>query len=85
LSSTDQDDWLFVLAVRLVPILYPGVPTDQVPEKLKYLNWLFFRQSDAFEPACKDLIRVMDTDLEWVKAHTRLTVRAVEWESHSVG
>ena len=40
--------------------------------------WLFFREGDDFEPAFKELMRVMDTDLEWVKAHTRLTVRAVE-------
>jgi cell division protein FtsN len=67
---------------RLVPIVYREVPTDQVPEKPKPLNWLFFRQSDDFDRVFQDLMRVVDTDLEWVKAHTRLTVRAVEWESH---
>jgi DNA-binding beta-propeller fold protein YncE len=67
---------------RLVPIVYRDAPTDQVPEKLKHLNWLFFREDDDFDRVFQDLMRVMDTDLEWVKAHTRLTVRAVEWESY---
>jgi nucleoid-associated protein YgaU len=67
---------------RLVPVVYRDAPTDQVPEKLKPVNWLFLREDDDFDRVFQDLMRVMDTDLEWVKAHTRLTVRAVEWESH---
>ncbi len=33
-----------------------------------------------FEKSFESLIEALDTDLEWVRAHTRLLTRAKEWE-----
>ncbi len=63
---------------RLIPIVYREAVG--VPEVLGHLNWIFFREADDFAAAFKNLLAVMDTDLEWVKKHTRLTRRAVEWD-----
>lgn len=63
---------------RLIPLVCREA--EGVPEVLGHLNWIFFRETDDFEAAFKNLLAVMDTDLDWVKRHTRLTGRAMEWE-----
>src|SRR5215510_803809 len=67
---------------RLVPIVYRDVAADKVPKSLGELNWIFCRESDDFEQATKTLIRALDTDLKWVRAHTRLLTRAIEWDAN---
>jgi WD40 repeat protein len=66
---------------RMVPIVARDVNAETVPETLARLNWIFFRESDDFEKAIDTLINALDTDLDWVHAHTRLLTRAIEWES----
>jgi len=66
---------------RMVPIVARDVDADAVPEALAKLNWIFCRKSDDFEKATDTLINALDTDLEWVRGHTRLLTRAIEWES----
>jgi WD40 repeat protein len=63
---------------RIVPVVYRDAP--DVPKSLAHLNWVFCRESDDFDNAFNLLMATMDTDLEWVKAHTRLIQRAVEWD-----
>ena len=66
---------------RMVPIVAREVTADRVPEALGKLNWIFYRESDDFEEATDKLISALDTDLDWVHAHTRLLTRAIEWET----
>src|SRR5438034_6936001 len=67
---------------RLVPIVHRDVAADKVPKALGELNWIFFRASDDFQEATDTLIRALDTDLNWVRAHTRLLTRAIEWNAN---
>src|SRR5256885_4654614 len=67
---------------RLVPIVHRDVAADRVPKSLGELNWIFFRASDDFKEATDTLIRALDTDLKWVRAHTRLLTRAIEWDAN---
>jgi len=67
---------------RIVPIVYRDVSPKDLTESLNKLNWVFCRPADDFEPAFKALLAAMDTDLEWVKAHTRLLQRSLEWDNH---
>lgn len=72
-------------AVRYNKRVVPVVARDangSVPDALARLNWLFFRSGDDFDASFAALIKAVDTDLAWVKAHTRLLVRAREWETH---
>lgn len=62
---------------RLIPLVYRECESS--PPSISHLNWLFFREADDFEAAAANLLAAMDTDLDWTKAHTRLTQRAVEW------
>lgn len=65
---------------KLLPILH--IMPDQgqeVPQELAKINWVYMRESDDFAKAFETLQGAMDTDLDWVKIHTRIQVRAVEW------
>ncbi len=42
-------------------------------------NWIFFTESDDFASSYKTFTTALDTDLEHLQMHTRLLVRAVEW------
>src|SRR5262252_8972715 len=67
---------------RLVPIVHRDVAPERVPESLGELNWIFFRESDDFDEATDKLISALDTDLNWVRGHTRLLTRAIEWDAN---
>ncbi|RMF78501.1 MAG: TIR domain-containing protein, partial [Chloroflexi bacterium] len=50
---------------------------------IKHLNWLFFRETDNFNGAVQTLLETIDTDIDHVQFHTRLLVRAREWEDRN--
>ncbi|MEO8607109.1 MAG: TIR domain-containing protein [Chloroflexota bacterium] len=69
---------------RLIPLLRTEVLD---PEEAKMMhpslsahNWLLCRDQDDFEHAIKSILTTLDTDLDFVRAHTRYIVRAAEWE-----
>jgi WD40 repeat protein len=67
---------------RLVPIVRREAVGQQVNQALAAHNWLFFRETDDFEATFRTLLKTLDTDLEHVRAHTRVLIRAVEWDNH---
>jgi tetratricopeptide (TPR) repeat protein len=67
---------------RLMPIVHRDVAADKVPKSLGELNWIFCRDSDDFEKATDTLVSALDTDLNWVRSHTRLLTRAIEWDAN---
>src|SRR5947208_1561428 len=67
---------------RMVPIVAQDVNAETVPEPLGKLNWIFCREGDDFEKATDTLISALETDLNWVHAHTRLLTRAIEWNAN---
>ena len=66
---------------RLIPIVRRDVEASSTPDSLAKLNWIFFRETDDFPKALQTLVTAIDTDQGWVKAHTRLLVRAREWDA----
>lgn len=67
---------------RLVPLVFEDVPPEQVHPELARLNWIFLRPDDNFQQGFQRLIAALDQDLDYVRAHTRLLVRALDWERH---
>jgi WD40 repeat protein len=65
---------------RLVPVLRRDADRQPMPESLAARNWTFFRDEDDYGASFETLVSALDTDLEWVSAHTRLLGRALEWE-----
>jgi WD40 repeat protein len=68
---------------RLVPVVYREVDEDLVPEPVQAHNWIFCRESDDFDRALDTIATALRTDLEWVHQHTRLLVRALEWDTNN--
>ena len=67
---------------RLVPIMYRNVHDEEVPKPLGVPEWIFFGYGDDFDMSLQTLIKALNTDLEWVHAHTRLLTRAIEWDTN---
>ncbi len=65
---------------RLVPLVHVDSPREALLAAVGELNWIFCRETDDFALCLQSLIKALDTDLSWVRAHTRLLVRAGEWE-----
>jgi WD40 repeat protein len=66
---------------RLIPLLYREVAPGTAPKELSSHNWIYCRETDDFEQVIEVVIRSMDTDLSWTRAHTRFLTRAIEWTS----
>lgn len=66
---------------RLVPVVARDIDDKAVPEVLRRLNWIPMRAEDDFAAALAKLRAALDVDLPWVRLHTRLLVRAQEWEA----
>jgi WD40 repeat protein len=65
---------------RLIPVVRRDVDPKDVPDLLARLNWIFCREEDDFPQAFQVLLTAMATDLDHVRAHTRLLLKALEWE-----
>ncbi len=67
---------------KLIPILYrePEKGTE-MHEKLAATNWVYLRKQDDYDATIPKLIESIQTDLGWVRQHTRLLQRATEWDS----
>ena len=66
---------------RLVPIVWKDA--SDVHQSMSAHNWVFLREEDDFEANFELLIDALDTDLEYVKEHTRLLTRAIEWDQEN--
>ena len=67
---------------RLVPVVFEEVQPEQVHPELARLNWIFLRPEEAFPQGFQRLLGALDQDLDYVRTHTRLLVRALDWERH---
>ncbi|MEO1665248.1 MAG: TIR domain-containing protein [Chloroflexota bacterium] len=66
---------------RFVPVLHRRLEPDQkVPDSVRSHNWIYMRDEDDFDSGFSGLLKALNTDLEYVQAHTRITTRAVQWE-----
>lgn len=66
---------------RFLPIVRrEGFEMHQMHASISRHNWLFFREIDDFEAAFKELLKALNTDLDYVRTHTRLLVRSLEWQ-----
>ncbi|MEZ4670389.1 MAG: toll/interleukin-1 receptor domain-containing protein [Anaerolineae bacterium] len=65
---------------RIVPIVYVRPDQTSVPSTLAELNWIFFDDPNAFDDSFLKLSTTLDTNLEEMASHTRLLVKAREWE-----
>jgi hypothetical protein len=74
------------LSKRLLPVVIKPLDTTPVPERFQELNYIFFypepkSPGSGFGKGIAELAKALNTDLEWVREHTRLGQRAAEWQA----
>ncbi len=65
---------------RLIPIIIDEIDVQAVHPALAAINWIFFQGEEEFQPTFQSLMEAIHMDQDAVKEHTRLQVRALEWE-----
>jgi len=65
---------------RLLPILYRAVDPALIPDTLKVRQWITIMNEEQINSRTDAVVSALRTDLEWVRTHTRLLVRAIEWQ-----
>lgn len=70
------------LSKRILPVLWIAPQEgQQVPERLAALNYTRFDEGRSFISGLKALVTALNTDIGWLREHTRLLARALEWEN----
>jgi YVTN family beta-propeller protein len=65
---------------RIVPLALRPVRDEEVPEGVRVRNWIPAGEEWEFDTTVNRVVKALDTDLEWERQHSRLTVKALEWE-----
>lgn len=66
--------------IRIVPVLREPVDPALLPAGSGAFQWVEFLDDASFGRSVLALRRALETDLGWVKDHTRLRLRALEWD-----
>ena len=64
---------------RLKPLQLREVDPERIDPELGKPQWIDFRDPAAFDARFADLVAFLDTDVDWVRRHTRFGVLANEW------
>lgn len=65
---------------RIIPIVVNEVEPERVPEPLSAINWIFFTQENQFANSIQNLIESIQVDQDWIRQHTMLQRRALQWD-----
>jgi WD40 repeat protein len=65
---------------RIVPLALRPVSDGQIPEEIRFRNWIPVGGDGSFEAGVDRVVAALETDLEWEHQHTRMTVKALEWD-----
>src|SRR5262249_7186778 len=82
----DEVEFAEKLNKRFVPIVARDLEGRTAPAALSRLNYIFFipnpavRASGDFDEAVNQLVRALETDIPWIREHTRLGALAERWE-----
>ena len=66
--------------IRIIPVLREPVQPGLIPGGAAAFQWIEFLDDAAFNESVQALRRALETDLDWVKDHTRLRLRTLEWD-----
>ncbi len=72
------------LGKRILPVLCCPLDGTEPPPRLKGLNYIYFYDEpnapgSGFGAGLTQLVAALNTDLDWLREHTRLLERATEW------
>jgi WD40 repeat protein len=64
---------------RLAPVVIADVDAAAVPAEISRINYIFFTGNAPFDERVDELAHALNTDVEWLKEHTRLGELAQRW------
>ncbi|OYW60756.1 MAG: hypothetical protein B7Z40_19575 [Bosea sp. 12-68-7] len=70
------------LEKRILPVVHRRVEDAAVPEALGRLNFIFMDDSASFDTQFALLVEAIETDLGWIRQHTRIADLAAAWAAH---
>ena len=70
----------YALEKRIAPIVIEDVEGSDIPPLLARLNFIFCTDRDPFEDAVDTMVSALNTDIDWIREHTRLAGLARRWE-----
>ncbi len=76
----DEFEYAAKLNKRFITVLHQDVNTTELHPELAKMERIDFTQG-AFDANVNELLRILDTDREYIKSHTKLLRRAIEWEN----
>src|SRR5689334_18136597 len=65
----------------VVPLVRRSADGTPIPEDLSRLNYVYARETDDFGQAVEQLVAAIDGLPAWERTHTRLLLRAGEWDA----
>jgi hypothetical protein len=65
---------------RVVPLVHRPVDREAAPPALVETQWIQADTGEFLETTVSTLVDALEIDLEWRRTHTRLLIRAPEWE-----
>lgn len=71
------------LSKRILPVLVRPIGGIAAPERLAALNYVRFDEGRSFMAGLSGLVKALNTDVDWLREHTRLLARAMEWQAAS--
>lgn len=66
---------------RVAPIVIDDTDAGDIPPLLARLNFIFCTDRDPFENAIDTLVSALNTDIEWIREHTRFAGLAQRWDA----
>src|SRR5215510_3048937 len=77
----DELELCLQLNKKLIPVLYrEPEKRSKMHKHLAATNWVYMRREDKFKETLPKLIELINTDLTWVRQHTKLLGQASEWD-----
>jgi WD40 repeat protein len=69
-----------VHAKRLAPVVIADIADISLPDEIAKINYLFFTDETLFDARADELAFALNTDVAWLKEHTRLHEMARRWD-----
>ena len=66
-------------AKRLAPVVIADVEGMPIPREISRINYLYFTDEAVFEARADELASALNTDVPWLREHTRLGELARRW------
>lgn len=69
---------------KLIPVVYRKFEDHPIPLGIGHINWIYFTphagQPNIFDESFPKVMEALETDLDHVRNHKRLLLRALEWQ-----